>query len=103
MPLDKITIAAESQAYMRTCTRAHETGLPMTINFCGDCGTTLYKTADGHGFRGVAILMAGTVDNLGEDMEVVEPQGEIWIGLRAKWVAAVKGAQQFEGFPSPPA
>ena len=76
----------------------HENGMPIEAFFCGDCGTPLYKVAHADAFKGAVIVMAGTIDNLGDHMDVAEPGAELWVKYRAGWLGEVKGAQQLQEF-----
>ena len=78
---------------------SHETGLKLTLSFCGDCGSALCKTADADEFRGLKIVFAGTLDGAGEGGGVeTKPDGELWVKYRVPWLQEIKGAQQFQGF-----
>lgn len=71
----------------------------MTVRFCGDCGSALYKTAAAEEFKGLRIVMAGTLDGVGEGGGVeTKPDGELWVKYRVPWLQEIKGAQQFQGF-----
>ena len=74
------------------------------MRFCTGCGSAIYKTAAEDAMKGMALLFAGTLDKevLGEGMEMAKPEMELWVPLRAKWVAEVEGTKQWEGFPRPP-
>ena len=41
---------------------AHQSGMTLTIHFCGDCGSTIYKTGTLEIFDGFAIVQGGTLD-----------------------------------------
>ena len=92
-----------SSENMGVVRKGHESGAPLEVHFCSGCGSAIYKTADRDGSRGVAMVYAGTLDKeiLGDGMEIAAPDMELWVGLRAKWVAEVKGTKQWEGFPEP--
>ncbi|RSL99797.1 hypothetical protein CDV31_012048 [Fusarium ambrosium] len=72
----------------------HETGMTITLHFCPDCGTTMWKEASAPQFKGVKIVQAGTLTDptnfTGKiDVELYAPE-------RASWLAAVEGATQKE-------
>lgn len=79
----------------------------LTIHFCKECATTLWKEAESEELKGVAIVFTGTLDleeGAGEGkgmrgVDVEEPGHELWVGYRARWLAGLKGAKQWEGFP----
>ena len=38
----------------------------LTLSFCGDCGSTLWKTATAEPLQGLIIVEIGTLDDLAE-------------------------------------
>lgn len=71
--------------------------MDLTVFFCGNCGSTIYKKATEKTFHGVIVLLAGTVDG-GDGVEAA-PERELWIKYRADWVQPVAGALQDLEFP----
>jgi len=89
-----------SDAVKEFTVKHHETGMPMRVSFCGDCGVPLYKYADSELFKGTVIVFAGTLDD--DDQAIGKaPQSEIWTKERLDWVGKVgSGAfAQFAEFP----
>ena len=85
---------------VKQVTTKHETGIPLTISFCGDCGSSLCKTADSDKFRNMTIVFTGALDDSGETLGKA-PQAEIWTKHRIDWVNKVGNGEmmQYEGFP----
>jgi hypothetical protein len=72
-------------------TVAHESGLQVTVYFCGDCGCHIYKTGDRQGFKGVAVIQVGTLDEP-ESLRKAKPDMELWTKYRASWLPQFEGA-----------
>ncbi|KAJ5921072.1 hypothetical protein N7466_009398 [Penicillium verhagenii] len=83
---------------LRKCTAKHENGMDLTVNFCENCGTTIFKTASAKDFAGVIILAAGTVDQ-GQGVEKAKPERELWVKYRGNWLPPLEGAIQNQEFP----
>ncbi|APA05850.1 hypothetical protein SS1G_01765 [Sclerotinia sclerotiorum 1980 UF-70] len=81
----------------KTITKTADSGKKITSHFCGDCGTTLYRTGDT--FANQVILKAGVLDDENWANENV-PKGELYAGGRVKWVSAIPGAAQIDKMPS---
>lgn len=77
-------------------TSKHESGINITVHFCGDCGSPIYKTGD-QNFEGTAIVQVGTLDDP-ESLKQVRPQEELYSKYRALWLPSLEGAVQKEGF-----
>lgn len=73
-----------------------DTGKNITSHFCGDCGTTLFRT--GESFPEAVIIKAGVLDDPEWPNENV-PKGELFSGERVKWCAPVNEAAQMPGMP----
>ncbi|RFU34719.1 hypothetical protein B7463_g1664, partial [Scytalidium lignicola] len=73
----------------------HEVDMTLTIHFCSECGTVVYKEADGDAFKDVVLVQAGTMTD-GIDVQV--PQAELWLKNKAKWLPTVEGTSQLQGF-----
>ncbi len=95
IPEDKFTITAGS---VKQFTTVHESGMHLTVNFCGTCGTTLYKTTDKETFKGNAIVQAGTVDDL-TSLDHAVPDMELFVKYRTAWLPALSQAAQQQEFP----
>ncbi|PQE12884.1 hypothetical protein CJF30_00002763 [Rutstroemia sp. NJR-2017a BBW] len=81
----------------KTIAKKADSGNEITSHFCGDCGTTLYRTGDS--FPGKVILKAGVLDDINWASEHV-PKGELFVSERVKWMPAVSDADQMQGMPS---
>jgi hypothetical protein len=57
--------------------------MTLTIYFCENCGTKIYKEGSADAFKGVAIVQAGTLDGgVGEKVEGIEDVkigGELYV------------------------
>jgi hypothetical protein len=78
-------------------TVTHETGMKITLSFCGDCGNTLCKQADAEAFQGHTIVCAGTLDD-DDHLKIAQPMGELWVKYRASWLPEIAGAKQYQEF-----
>ncbi|KAK7415682.1 hypothetical protein QQX98_005717 [Neonectria punicea] len=93
IPRDNLTI---TKGTPKTYEFTHSAGAKIKLSFCGDCGSTIYKEMDAERERPFFIVQAGTLD----DQEPVndEPNLELWVSKREKWVPVVNGAAQNEEF-----
>jgi len=71
-----------------------DSGKGLDRNFCPDCGSRLY-TSNLESFPGLVFVQLGSLDNL----ESVEPNLEMYVKRRLKWVTPLD-LPQFEGMPS---
>ncbi|OQE26265.1 hypothetical protein PENSTE_c005G05056 [Penicillium steckii] len=92
VPLDSLKVISPPGSE-KTCTQRHETGMNLTVHFCGTCGGTIYKTADNKEFSGMAVVQVGTIDD-SNFMEDSKPGIELFTKYRAPWVPAVEGTAQ---------
>lgn len=83
--------------FPKTCTQVHETGMKLTVHFCGDCGGTIYKTADSEDFAGMAIVQAGTID-YPSLLQKSKPAMELFTKYRPSWISPVEGVVQKDEF-----
>lgn len=72
--------------------------MDLTIYFCGNCGSAIYKTATKETFRGQIVLMVGTMND-GDGIEKAAPAREFYVKYRGGWVQPVIGAAQDQEFP----
>lgn len=72
---------------------AHESGMQLTLFFCGTCGTPLYKVGDREELRGNIIVYAGTLDDLSE-IDRAKPDQELYTKYRVRWLPVIEEAQQ---------
>ncbi|KAJ5637446.1 hypothetical protein N7490_007325 [Penicillium lividum] len=82
---------------LKKCTAKHENGMDLTLNFCENCGITIYKTATLNIFDGVIVLLAGTVDE-GQGVEKAKPERELWVKYRGDWLPPLEGVAQDQEF-----
>ncbi|TVY40311.1 hypothetical protein LSUB1_G003193 [Lachnellula subtilissima] len=80
----------------KTISKVADTGKTITSHFCGDCGTTLFRTGDS--FPNAVIIKSGILDDPEWPNKNV-PKGELFAPERVKWVSAIDGAAQMPGMP----
>ncbi|KAJ4347437.1 hypothetical protein N0V95_005439 [Ascochyta clinopodiicola] len=68
-----------------------DSGNEMISNFCGDCGTTLWR--EGATFPGKRIVKVGTLDDT-SILDNFKADAELYTDHRPKWVNAQDGADQ---------
>ena len=69
-------------------------GNKITSNFCGDCGTTLYR--EGATFGDSKVLKVGVLDDV-NILNSHQPQAELYAPERISWVSKIDGAGQMTG------
>lgn len=67
----------------------------ITITFCPECATTIYKEADAVAFDNKVILQIGTLDM---DLDTLSPQAELWVQHRPEWMPGLAGTVQKQEF-----
>lgn len=72
--------------------------MTLTIYFCENCGSTLYKEGDSDNFKGLVIIQAGTLDGMEMKLEDVKLGAELYIKHRVGWVGERKGVTQCQEF-----
>jgi hypothetical protein len=77
----------------KTFTKQHESGMALKLRFCGDCGSTLWKTGSMEPLQCLVIVEIGTLDDLAE-LDALPPEAELYTTYRAKWLPALPGATQ---------
>jgi hypothetical protein len=70
----------------------------LTVHFCSNCGSCVYKEADDEAYKGTLIVMAGTLDQGGLDMGEVKLGAELWVKQRVPWLEDLKGVAQLQEF-----
>ncbi|KAM3079049.1 hypothetical protein ACMFMF_003978 [Clarireedia jacksonii] len=88
---------AKNAGKPKTISKKADSGNEITSHFCGDCGTTIYRTGDS--FPGKVVLKAGVLDDANWPNEHV-PKGELFVSERVKWMPAISDADQMKGMPS---
>jgi hypothetical protein len=78
-------------------TETHENGMELHTSFCDECGSTLFRTADGspvaEKFKGQVAIFIGTLDDM-DELDALRPTTELWTQRRTKWLGEVQGAEQ---------
>lgn len=72
--------------------------MTLTYSFCGNCGCNLFKLGSGDAFKGVVLIQAGSLDDP-EEVERAEPQAELYVSKRVKWLPTLAGKDQVLEFP----
>ena len=88
VPEDKIRVTGGST---KQYTETHENGKKLTVYFCGECGSVIYKQHES--FPGSAVILAGTLDDP-EGLEKSKPQVELYAKHRVSWLPVLAGAEQ---------
>ncbi|KAH6604434.1 hypothetical protein Trco_007880 [Trichoderma cornu-damae] len=91
---DKFTVTSGSP---KSYTKRHEDGFNLTVFFCGDCGTAVYKQADAEMFSTLSLVQSGTLDGSPKD-KIGRPVTELNVKLRPSWLVGVEAAAQKQGF-----
>ena len=73
------------------------TGNTVTSHFCGDCGSTLFRTSDTFG-PGVCALKVGAMDDL-DALHDARPTVELFAGHRVAWIPEIPGTTKLPGMP----
>jgi hypothetical protein len=94
VPREKLTVTSGSP---KSHTQKHEDGFNLTVFFCGDCGSVVYKQADADMFAPVSLVQSGTLDGPAKD-KIAQPSSELNVKLRASWLTEVSAAAQKQGF-----
>jgi hypothetical protein len=81
----------------KTYQTKHESGMMLTLEFCGDCGSPLFKRSDLEMFKGMVAVNVGTLDDKGL-VDTLKPVKEHNSGKRTAWVNAFEGAAQMEAY-----
>ncbi|KAL3421295.1 DUF636 domain protein [Phlyctema vagabunda] len=75
----------------KTISKIADTGNKVTSHFCGDCGTTLFRT--GASFGDKHVIKAGVLDDPTWQNENV-PKGELFHETRMPWIPKIDDAAQ---------
>ncbi|KAI1078841.1 Mss4-like protein [Whalleya microplaca] len=75
----------------KTFTKTGDTGNDITSHFCGDCGSTLFRT--GPSFGTTKVVKAGILDDP-KGLDGAKPGAELFVDSRVNWVPQVPGTVQ---------
>lgn len=67
------------------------------LNFCGECGTTLFR--DGPAFECSKVVNVGVLDDSRNALAEAKPAVELFSSSRISWVNAMPGTVRFKGMP----
>jgi hypothetical protein len=70
--------------------------MTLTVVFCSECGTTLWKEATAPQFKGVKLVQAGTLSDAKKLDEKLD--AELYVPERASWLRRLDKAAQKESF-----
>ncbi|KAH7142677.1 Mss4-like protein [Dactylonectria estremocensis] len=70
----------------------HQWGLTLSIFFCPECATVLWKTATDAGLQGMKIVQAGTLSDVSQLNEKIDV--EFYSPERPSWLTPVDNADQ---------
>lgn len=86
-------VAGKPKTYATT----QDSGMTLTYSFCENCGCVISKVADAEAFRGVTLVLAGSLDDE-FGVEVAEPGVEFYVSKRASWLPELAGKGQMKEF-----
>ncbi|OJZ80612.1 hypothetical protein ASPFODRAFT_38028 [Aspergillus luchuensis CBS 106.47] len=70
----------------------HESGMTLTVFFCPNCGSTLWKEATAENFKGLKVVQAGTLADASKLNQGVDV--EFYTSTRAPWLMPQKDVAQ---------
>lgn len=70
--------------------------MTLTIFFCPDCGSTLWKEATAEQFKGVKLVQAGTLNDAKNLDTTID--AELYAPERASYLTPIENAAQSKGF-----
>lgn len=77
----------------KTFSKTSDSGKTITSHFCGDCGSTLFRTGDS--FPDTVIIKLGVMDSK-DAFEKAKPEVELYSTQRVDWVPEIQGAKQMK-------
>ncbi|KAL6907353.1 Mss4-like protein [Trichoderma evansii] len=89
IPEEKFTV---TRGQPKSYAMEHEYGMTLTIFFCPECGTTLWKEATAPMFKGLKLVQAGTLTDAKKLGNTID--AEFYSPERASWLAPAKDAVQ---------
>ncbi|KAJ9647101.1 hypothetical protein H2199_002087 [Coniosporium tulheliwenetii] len=69
----------------KTISRPGDSGLDVTLNFCANCGHTIFVTGESEVLRGSIVVKAGTLDDP-ELLDKMAPAEEIYTEHKVSWM-----------------
>lgn len=93
IPSTTFTLTSGKLKFLRTT--HSDDGFEFKLAFCENCGTPIYVELEGT-MSGVYVVQAGSLDDT-SPLEAV-PAEELNIKHRMKWISAIDGAVQKEGY-----
>ena len=93
-----ITYTVPEQAFRltkgnpRSFSKDHEYGMVLTVFFCPECGTTLWKEATADQLKGLKLVQAGTLTESSSLDESVD--AELYTSTRVSWALPLGGVEQ---------
>ncbi|RYP43426.1 hypothetical protein DL768_009941 [Monosporascus sp. mg162] len=78
----------------KTISKTADTGRQITSNFCGDCGSTLFR--EGEAFGDDKVIKVGIMDDINA-LEDAKPALELFAVRKASWILDVPGAKKLDG------
>jgi hypothetical protein len=74
-----------------------DSGMTLTYSFCDHCGCVISKIGDAEAFKGVVLIVAGSLDDK-YNIDDAEPGVEFYVSKRASWLPALEGKGQMKEF-----
>ncbi|PMD46988.1 hypothetical protein L207DRAFT_477886 [Hyaloscypha variabilis F] len=99
IPLPAFTITS-GQQHLKSYSLPHPSGMTLTLHWCENCGTKIYKEGDAEAFKGIAIVQAGTLDEGEGGLEIGEVKVgvELYVKDRVGWLGEREGTAQCQTF-----
>ncbi|RSL66840.1 hypothetical protein CEP53_003246 [Fusarium sp. AF-6] len=93
IPEDKFTV---TKGQTKSYSAEHEYGMTLTIFFCPDCGSTLWKEATAEHFKGLKLAQGGTLNDAKNLDTTIN--AEFYAPERASYLTPIKNATQSKDF-----
>jgi hypothetical protein len=81
----------------KTYATTQDSGMTLAYSFCDHCGCVTNKAGDAEAFRGVVLILAGSLDDK-YGVNDAEPGVEFYVSKRASWLPALAGKGQMHEF-----
>ncbi|KAJ9605638.1 hypothetical protein H2200_009487 [Cladophialophora chaetospira] len=81
----------------KTYATTQDSGMTLTYSFCENCGCVINKIGDAEAFRGVTLIVAGSLDDE-SGVGDAEPGVEFYVSKRASWLPELVGKGQMKEF-----